>query len=249
MKNIWFVILALSLLLTSCSRRTIPASSSMPSTTDAPCNAHKTDSVTSGTVTYADNSKRLTANIQLFLDKEHNCYFQASVLFIEACRGLMTADSLFLLNRLDRTCLQASVTDIEKAFGVTVTPASLFTLLTGSYCVNELASSCHLTPKIQSNDHAQFTSERNYTLQVNRLGNTSNISDLTIADKKGQTVATVSYDGLRNISGTTVPDQIVCTQTKPQRSVTVQFKQMAFDVQKSVSFVVPSSYKRKNLKF
>lgn len=243
------IFLTLALLLSSCSRRTLPVQAPVPAAVSLSCTPHKTFSVTSGTVTYADNSKKLSASIQVFVDKEKNCYFQASVLFIEACRGLMTADSLFLLNRLERTCLQASVSDLEKSFGIKVTPASLFTLLTGGYCIDELAATCQMTPKVASADHAFLTTADGYQATLNRLPGTDCISDFQIADKKGQTIVTAAYKGYRQVADMAVPAQIICTQTKPQRNVTVQFSQTAFDVQKEVNFVIPASYKRKDLKF
>ena len=101
--NFWhvylFLLLMLPFLFDGCSKKTAP-----PAAQDVGvCLDKQSLYISNGSVTYKSASRNLSANIECYVDRNDRAFFQASILFIEGARGLITQDSFFIINRLDRT--------------------------------------------------------------------------------------------------------------------------------------------------
>ena len=239
--------IGLALVLAVCSRRTAaPGVSVLPSGED--CYTQRTLSVSGGNLNYSDSKKSLAASYQLFLDKEEACYFQASVLFIEAARGLVTRDSFFLLNRLERTCMQGALADVERSFGIKASPKMLFTLFSGNFCPDAFAEA-GLRPVVSTNDLVRYTSPMQYQVTVARRAGSNNMEQLLITDQRGSTVIQADFSSFHAVDGGEVPAQIRITQPEQHREIGIRCNNFAFGTQKEINFAVPANYKRVRLTF
>ena len=244
-KHIFWIALCMAFTLVGCSRKTAaPGTAALPSGED--CYTQRSLSISGGNLSYADSKKSLSANFQLFLDKEDACYFQASVLFIEAARGLVTRDSFFLLNRLERTCMQGSLADVERSFGIKASPKILFTLFSGNFCP-ETFTEAGLRPVVSTTDLIRYTSPMQYQVTVSRHPGSNNMEQLLITDRNGGTVIQAGFDNFHAVDECNVPAQIRITQPGQRREIGIRCNNFAFNTQKEINFAVPANYKRVRL--
>ncbi len=246
-KPVFWVVICLAFVLVGCSRKNaIPGTAVLPS--GEACYPQRTLSVSGGNLNYSDSKKSLAASYQLFLDKEEACYFQASVLFIEAARGLVTRDSFFLLNRLERTCMQGSLADLEQSFGIKASPKILFTLFSGNFCPDAIVET-GLKPVVSTTDLVRYTSPMQYQLTVSRRSGTNCMEQMLITDQRGRTVVQADFSNFHVVDGCEVPAQIRITQPEQHREISIRCNNFAFGTQKEINFAVPANYKRVRLTF
>lgn len=72
----------------------------------------------SARILFDDGGQRISANANLIWVRDSVLWLNVKKLGIEAVRALITPDSVFLLNRLDKTWAARSIHDLQRAYGL-----------------------------------------------------------------------------------------------------------------------------------
>ncbi|RYD82507.1 MAG: DUF4292 domain-containing protein [Sphingobacteriales bacterium] len=192
-----------------------------------------------------DNVPELTANLRMIKDSIIWISLQATFLNIEAYRVRITRDSVVLLNKLDKEVQYRTLDYLQDVTQIPFDFKTIQDILIGN-------------PVFFSDSNA-LVRKKEEELLVYSVGNlfknllTMNSSNFQLVHSKLDDVdvnrnrtASISYNDYENINGKpfSTRRQIIITE-KNRIEIKMNYKQVEFNKELSVSFSVPKNYKRK----
>lgn len=192
-----------------------------------------------------DNVPELTANLRMIKDSVIWVSLQATFLNIEAYRVRITKDSVILLNKLDKEVQYRSLDYLQEVTQIPFDFKTIQDMLIGN-------------PVFFSDSNAAVR-KKDDQLLVYAVGNlfktllTLNGNDAQLIQCKLDDVdvyrnrtASMTYNDYENINGKpfSTRRQIIITE-KNRIDIKLNYKQVEFNKELSVSFSVPKNYKKK----
>lgn len=192
-----------------------------------------------------DNVPELTANLRMIKDSVIWVSLQATFLNIEAYRVRITKDSVILLNKLEKEVQYRTIDYLQEVTQIPFDFATIQDMLLG----NPIFFSENNAIVRKKDDQVLVYSVGDLFKNLLLLsgGNSQLIhSKLDDVDVNRNRTASVSYNDYENINGKpfSTRRQIIVTE-KNRIDIKLNFKQVEFNKELSVSFSVPKNYKKK----
>jgi len=191
------------------------------------------------------DDKHYDVNANLRMHKDSLIWISVNAVFgIEAMRLLINKDSVFLLDKLNKTYLTRSIDYLQEVSGLPLTLATLQDILVGNPVFIDSVVS-------YSND--------NSTISLLSIGKTfknlitingeknvlvhSKLDDLDITRSR---TADLNYDDYENKKGKSFSSKRrITVAEKNKLDISLNFKQYEFDDEQSFPFSIPKNYKQK----
>lgn len=197
-------------------------------------------------VAYSNNGKSNDFDAKIQIQKGNTIWLSITgPLGIELARGLITQDSVKILNRLQREYTATSISYLQKQIGLPLNFTTLQDLLLGNpIFLNEEKS--HFEPQ-QTN--ILVTSEDNEFKNVLTLllpGYLPKLSLLTDAKNPEGRNATLTYDNYQQeASYAFSTERNIQVKYKSDINIQMKFKNYQFNQQVNMPFSIPGGYSRK----
>ncbi len=234
------------LFLAGCKKEAVPTTASASTETIGKVNVSNLDfSYLSGKGQVSINTKNsdLTSGVSIRMKKDSVIWVSVLPgLGIEAARMMMTQDSVFLMNRLQKEYLATDYTYLRNKFQVDISFDVLQAILLGNYQAQG-------TEKVMQAEGLQQVQQQHENLTFDYfIGNlNSKVQQLNVQDRNTGNTITVKYNNFQNIGQVLFAHGLAAqVQQKGQMSdfkleqsrVTVADAPLAFP------FSVPDGYKR-----
>lgn len=192
-----------------------------------------------------DNVPELTANLRMIKDSVIWISLQATFLNIEAYRVRITKDSVILLNKIDKEVQYRSLDYLQEVTQIPFDFATIQDMLVGNPV---FFSDSNATVRKKDEQLLVYSVGNLFKnlLTLNSSNNQLIHSKLDDVDVYRNRTASVSYNDYENINGKpfSTRRQIIITE-KNRIEIKLNFKQVEFNKELSVSFPVPKNYKKK----
>jgi hypothetical protein len=245
--------LALVLLLlfsTACKRSHVPTASKKDLKNLAIKPVDFNYLTTRSRVTYKDGDRQLGATAQIRMAKDSLIWISVSPGFgIEAARGLVTQDSLILLNKLQKEYYAYSFAELSNKLGVRVDYTVLQAALLG-----ELIRPLSRRDEIERHPNQVIVKQEHDGIQLaNYISNESlRLLKVILQDGSGQNTLQLNYNEFRLQDDRVIPFESTILAQYQQKgrlnSTTVAFKHNKAEFSENAvkfPFSIPSSYARK----
>lgn len=192
-----------------------------------------------------DNVPELTANLRMIKDSVIWVSLQATFLNIEAYRVRITKDSVILLNKLDKEVQYRSLDYLQEVTQIPFDFSTIQDMLIG----NPVFFSDSNATVRKKDDQVLVYSVGDLFKNLLTLNGSNNQlihSKLDDVDVYRNRTASVTYNDYENANGRpfSTRRQIIVTE-KNKIDIKLNFKQVEFNKELSVSFSVPKNYKKK----
>jgi hypothetical protein len=193
-----------------------------------------------------DKNYNVNANLRMVRDSAIWVSVNA-VLGIEAMRVLVTKDSVFLLDKLNKTYLARSVDYLQEVTALPLNLSTLQDLLVG----NPVFLDSNIVSYASANDNNTVTlvSIGRWFKNLVTLNATDNLllhSKLDDVDRTRSRTADLSYSSYENKRGRVFSTQRrISVAEKNKLDISLNFKQYEFDEEVSFPFSIPKNYKRR----
>lgn len=192
-----------------------------------------------------DNVPELTANLRMIKDSVIWVSLQATFLNIEAYRVRITKDSVILLNKLDKEVQYRSLDYLQEVTQIPFDFKTIQDMLIGNPVF--FSDSNAIIRKKDDQLLAYSVGDLFKTLLTLNANNAQLLqSKLDDVDVYRNRTASMSYNDYENINGKpfSTRRQIIITE-KNRIDIKLNYKQVEFNKELSVSFSVPKNYKKK----
>ena len=192
-----------------------------------------------------DNVPELTANLRMIRDSIIWISLQATFLNIEAYRVRITKDSVILLNKLDKEVQYRTLDYLQDVTQIPFDFKTIQDILVG----NPVFFTDSNAVVRKKDDQLLVYSVGNLfknLLTLNSANSQLTHSKLDDIDINRNRTASISYNDYENINGSpfSTRRQIIITE-KNRIDIKMNFKQVEFNKELSVTFSVPKNYKKK----
>lgn len=192
-----------------------------------------------------DNVPELTANLRMVKDSVIWISLQATFLNIEAYRVRITPDSVILLNKLDKEVQYRSLDYLQEVTQIPFDFKTIQDMLLGNPVYFTDSNAVVRKKDDQVLVYAVGELFKNL-LTLNGTNNQLMHSKLDDVDMNRNRTASVTYNDYETINSKpfSTRRQIIVTE-KNRIEIKLNFKQVEFNKELSVSFSVPKNYKKK----
>lgn len=197
-------------------------------------------------VTY--KAKGDTKNFDVKVQIHKDSLIWASVigpLGIEVARGIITQDSVRIINKLNKQYISSSYVYLQEQLGLPLDLATLQDLLVGNPVFIDKTNSSYT----RQDDTLQITSRTKFFRNIldamlpDYLPAVSNLDDVD-ADRNRS--ATLTYGGYEKVNGAQFPKaRTINVKYKTEIQIQLDYKSFAFDEALHTPFSVPKGYKTK----
>ncbi len=245
-KSVLFTLL-FCLLATACSqRRFVPSATGL--TVEDSFFDYPYSSLTIKKAKFRYENGRHTMNglSSFYLKSDTALFFTASVLGLEAVRGLLSSDSLLLLSRVEQTFYKSSAAAFSTLTGFPFSPSLFFPIFSGApseLLLNKMGFS-HIS---SGGKKALFRDgSARYSIEWLFSGRGSSLSGALFSDLIGGRQCLISFSDYKWFSGHRIPTSIrfsVSGQGFPDNpQLLLQVQEVVFNEDRSLLLTKPKSY-------
>lgn len=196
-----------------------------------------------GKSTIRINGNENDATLNLRIKKDQTIWFSVTALggAIEAARGLITPDSILVMNRLQKTVLRKPFSYIYTVTNKEVTFQLLQSILVGN------TASAFMQPDAQVQQEDGLWVIKGATGNLTYRTNFNNLlkpSEVTLFDAKAMQSLKTSYQNHKNINGFSFPGDFSLSSRAGEKiiSASVSFSKIEVNVPVEFPFTVPKSF-------
>lgn len=186
-----------------------------------------------------------SVNVKLVIKKDEVIWMSAGLMGFEGVRGIITKDSVKILNKLQKEYIATSLSYIQEKIGLPADYTTLQDLLIGNAVfVNKNDAS--LTK--ENGNYIITTQDANFKnlLTVLMPGYLPSISQLSDVDASKNRSAELNYNGYKSVGEKNFSTlRNIKVNYKSNITLKLDFKSYNFDGEVSTPFSVPSGYKTK----
>jgi hypothetical protein len=201
-------------------------------------------------VEYEDSKGKqpnVTAYVHILKDSVIWISMYATVFNIEAFRVLITKDSVFLLDKINKEAQLRSMDYLQEVTGIPFDFKTLQDLLVGNPV---FLDSSNIVYYKQTNDKILLATVGKYFKDLLTLSNDSNAtllhSKLDDVDINRNRTADLTYDDYENTTGVNFSTyREITVSEKNKLDIRLNYKQYEFNKDLSVSFSIPKNYDRR----
>lgn len=196
-------------------------------------------------ISFSSDSQKISSNGDFYIDRDSSIFFRATLL-IELARGIITQDSFSLINRLNRSFYQKSLTEMENITFIPVSPSLLSHLLTASPCIESFFEKSTLqTQKISEDEKIIFLKEGKKLTLNTSMGLLKSIKYSGIGQDAYLLVKYSNF--ISTVHGSTLPT-VISLESRLQSGmiITILIEVGRWDegIKKLINFVIPARYTR-----
>ncbi|WP_409966796.1 hypothetical protein PIECOFPK_01364 [Mycovorax composti] len=196
-------------------------------------------------VDFDDGKNARSVNVKLVMKKDEVIWMSAGLMGFEGVRGIITQDSVKIINKLQKEYIATSLNYIQEQIGLPVDFATIQDLLIGNAVfVNKDNASVSTEGEkyVITTQGAQFKNLLT-VLMPGYLPTETKLTDVEASKKRS---ATIIYDRYKNVADRNF-STLRNMQVRYKNNVTLKmdFKSYTFDGEVSTPFSVPSGYKTK----
>lgn len=252
--RLWGWALCLVFLFSACKKQMVPVSAPADAGTSAAVSARNLDfksfSARGKMHLEEDNGNKISSNLSLRIGKDSLIWVSVvPALGIEVARLRITPDSLFLVNRLNKTYFAGDYALIRENFKVDIDFAMVQAILLGNYLPGEAGQE-----KVITEPPLQHIRRQQASLLIDQFLNLTDLKLKKIAIKDQQTNNTlqVDYAAFEDLEGTPFPrsarilvQQNNGSETKGANAALEYSRISINDPGLSFPFTIPEGYTRK----
>lgn len=236
-----------SLLATACSqRRFIPSSSGAileGSFFDYP---YSSITIKKAKFRYENGSQTLSGLSSFYLKSDSAFFFTASVLGMEAVRGILSPDSLLLLSRAEQTFYKSSAAVFSSLAGFPFSPALFFPLFSG-IASEQLLLEKGFSPVSYGSKKALFRDvSGRYSIEWLFSGRGTGLTGALFSDLENKRQCQIALSDFKLVSGYRIPTTIrfiVSGQSFPTNpELLLQVQEVVFNENRTLQLIKPKSY-------
>lgn len=242
-----FLILLFCLLAAGCSqRRFIPSATG--STIEGSFFDYPYSSLTIKKAKFRYENGRQTINglSSFYLKSDSALFFTASVMGLEAVRGLLLSDSLLLLSRVEQTLYKSSAAFFSSLAGFPFSPSLFFPIFSGA--ASELLLNKIGFSQVSSGGKKVLflDSSARYSIEWLFSGRGSSLSGALFSDLIGGRRCLISFSDFKHFSGHRIPTSIRFSisgqgfPTSPE--LLLQLQEVVFNEDRTLLLSKPKSY-------
>jgi len=194
---------------------------------------------------YSDQHERVGATANIRLRKDSVFWMNIKKAGVEAFRVLITTDSVFMINRLDKQYMIKGLDFVEEKFGMPADFMSLQRLLLGNalFISNKKPSST-----IKDNQYYLNTEEDNIRSEYWLEGITFNLTKMVFDDVRNDRQVNMSLENYGELDDeqkfSYFRELNMITQETGKVKTTIKFSNVEINTPKSIKFDIPKRYKR-----
>ncbi len=196
-------------------------------------------------IRYVDMAQNQSAKISIRIKKGEMIWMSATLFGIEGMRAKITPDSVHVLNRLKKEYIVKPLSYIKEQFKLPADYSTVEAMLVGNPVVLEGSEFSVEVKEGQYRLNTKNPVDATYVIN----GRSYQLEELVLQDASNQKVnmAFKEYETMEDKrSFSYFRDILMTSASKGNASVELNFTKATFDVEKKMSFKVPSSYKRIN---
>ncbi len=202
-------------------------------------------------ITYTDASDSQTATVDLRIRKDSIIWFSVSKIGVEGLRGMITKDSIFVIDRLNNDYQKYDFSSLSKKFNFPITFDLLQAAILGNLPVQEKAN--HKIKVIKEKDFYLLRQKQD-SVTIDNYVSVDNLKlkKILVVEQPSNNSLTLNYDNFTVINDVLFPyNSLISLKYKSSEgtyhtAVTIQHtKAEITDKELKFPFNVPSKYERK----
>ncbi|WP_046245928.1 DUF4292 domain-containing protein [Hymenobacter terrenus] len=198
------LLLALGLLLGSCTRKAVPTTSSNAPGTSTPVAEPKVRATNTtflflnakGKAQFNMKGNKQGANLALRMRRDSIIWLSASLVGIEGVRAILTRDSVRVLNRLEKTYFSGGYDYLSNILNVPVSFAQMQALLLGDYLPGPAGTTPTITTEEAGRQRVTYPLGGVLIERLLQAG-TGRVQQMKVSDEASKRSLTVDYTDFR----------------------------------------------------
>lgn len=245
-KSLFWVVF-FSLLASACSQRRF-----IPSTSGANLDGSFFDypyssiTIKKARFRYENGDQTFSGLSSFYLKSDSAFFFTASVLGMEALRGLLSPDSLLLLSRTEQTFYKSSAAVFSSLAGFPFSPALFFPLFSG-LTSEQLLLDKGFSPASYGSKKALFRdASGRYSIEWLFSGRGTVLTGALFSDLEGERQCKIDLSDFKLVSGHRIPTAIHFTVSgqgfRANPELLLQVQEVVFNENRALILIKPKSY-------
>ena len=251
MNKYFGVLVCLLLALGACKRESVPTVSRKELKNLAIKEVDFNYLTTRSKISYTDGDRSLSATANIRIKKDSILWFSITPgLGIEAARGMVTQDSVYLMNKFDKTYYAYSFAELSKKLNVALSYDVLQSALLG-----DLIRPITMDDRIERQEEQVIIVQNEPQIDIaNYINNkTLKLTKVVLMDKGATNSLTLDYEDFKPLESSVLPYSSTISaryfDNQELKTTTVAFKHNKAEFSKSAlsfPFDIPDKYDRKN---
>ena len=184
-----------------------------------------------------------SASSKFRIVKDSVIWISVSKFGFEAGRALITKDSVFAMERIQKTYIKTSISELSEKAGLELSYSFIEDFLIGNPYLDQIDNQVSFT---DSDSLHVMPNLGEYLIDHIFLSSDYKLRKTTIADNKNDVTAELSYDDYKALDAeqffSYLRDIIIDSKLEPPTSVSINFSNPEINVEKAIKFSIPDSY-------